>query len=388
MTQLSAKGLLNTASERTGLSDFGGNDILEGYEKLIAGINRADSVKPDRADVLKERIIWHLTNVLYYQEDIKNHPEILEQELLPPLVIASLPRTGTTKLQRLLSSTDAFHNLAYWQIYTSARIPGEPDCGRAMRIAKAQEFCDWQEQASPQIYQAHAQQAETPEEEVFIQDDCFRGNGLAFLQDSPDFREWLATADRAPAYDYLLNQFKYLQWQFYSDDRRPFLIKSPGHLGIEHQLDRIFPQGKKYVFTHRKPTDIIASTCFLNEAFIKLYYQVELDYEAVGAMAVTWLSQMVKANMAWRDQNESTEILDISFNRVNSEGIAVARQVYEFAGVSVNDDFIVQLEQWEKDNPRFKHGKPPAYSLETYGVTEEQINEAFAPYIERFAEFL
>ena len=387
MTQLSAKELLAIASESTGLSNSVSAEIMEGFEKLIAGINRTDSIIPGREEALKERIVWHLINVMRYEDDVKNNPEILEQKLLPPLVIASLPRTGTTKLQRLLSSTNEFHNIPFWQIYTSSRIPNEPECGKAKRIAMAEKFCNWQEQASPTLYQAHSMRAEDPEEELFLQDDAFRGNGLAYLHDSPDFSTWMATTDRTPAYDYLLNQFKYLQWQFYQDDIRPFLLKAPAHLGFEDQLDRIFPQGKKYIFTHRKPSDIIASSCFLVEAWRSLFYKTETEYEAVGAMALSWMSQATELHMAWRDRSSSTEILDISFNRVNGDAIAVAREVYDFSGIPVSAELINQLEQWERDNPRYKHGKPD-YSLETFGLTEERVNEAFAPYIERFAEYL
>ena len=385
MTQLSAKALLNTATDRTGLSDFGHYDILEGYEKLIAGINRANSVNPERLNALNECILLNLTNALRFCEDAKNHPEILEQELLPPLVIASLPRTGTTKLQRLLSSTNAFRDLPFWQIHTSSRIPDEPDSGRATRIADAKQYCEWLGQASPKLHLAHTIQAEEPEEEALLLDGAFRNN--RGLHDSPDFEEWLSSADISPGYDYLLHQLKYLQWQFYRENPKPLIIKSPSHLGHEEQIDRIFPKGRKYVFTHRKPTEIVASACFLAEAVRQLYYNVELQRELIGVLVLTMFSHNVTANMAWRDRSGADEVLDISFDRVNHDGIAVAREVYEFAGVSVSDDFIAQLEQWEQENPRHKRGKPD-YSLKTYGLTEQQVNEAFAPYIDRFAKYL
>ena len=42
-----------------------------------------------------------------------------------------------------------------------------------------------------------------------------------------------------------------------------------------------------------------------------------------------------------------------------------------------------RMQEWLDDNPRGKHGKHE-YSLEQYGLTEEDVVRAFLPYYQRF----
>ena len=44
------------------------------------------------------------SNRLRFEEDLKKFPEILDQEIIAPIVIVGLPRTGSTMTHRLLAS--------------------------------------------------------------------------------------------------------------------------------------------------------------------------------------------------------------------------------------------------------------------------------------------
>ena len=107
--------LLETARRRTGLRDAGDPSFLRALKELVRSINAESSMTPAGAEAATERWLRLLVNRLRFEADLARSPEILEQRLLPPLVICGLPRVGSTKLHRLLAEGGAFQTLLFWQ---------------------------------------------------------------------------------------------------------------------------------------------------------------------------------------------------------------------------------------------------------------------------------
>ena len=74
-----------------------------------------------------------LKNRLLIEDLLRRHPEILEQQIVAPIVICGLPRTGTTHLHNLMSADPALRSLPYWESLEPVLAererpaPGEPD---------------------------------------------------------------------------------------------------------------------------------------------------------------------------------------------------------------------------------------------------------------------
>ncbi len=54
-----------------------------------------------------------------------DHPEIHDLEIERPIIIAGLPRTGTTHLQNLISADPALRSLPYWESIEPVPAPGD-----------------------------------------------------------------------------------------------------------------------------------------------------------------------------------------------------------------------------------------------------------------------
>jgi hypothetical protein len=61
--------------------------------------------------MLPTALVMRLQNHFAIEAWLAQHPEILDRPVAPPVVIASLPRTGTTALHRLLSVHPSFRAL-------------------------------------------------------------------------------------------------------------------------------------------------------------------------------------------------------------------------------------------------------------------------------------
>ena len=99
---LDADALHAKATADTGLDDFGADDYRERLDVYLAALQEIDGMHaPGIVNFFGQLSQW-LKNRLLLTDLLTRHPEIHDIELLPPVVIAGLPRTGTTHLHNLL----------------------------------------------------------------------------------------------------------------------------------------------------------------------------------------------------------------------------------------------------------------------------------------------
>ena len=388
MKNFDVKKLLQTATERTGLSDLGEPDCSDNLEILVASINAGAAISPRRWDDVFEYLVRILVNRLLFAKDLKDHPEILEQELQPPVAIVSLPRTGSTKTQRLLGASDQFLNLLWWQMHMFARIPGKPDGGVAERLRVTKEFEAWADKASPNLKFGHARYADQPEEEQILQEFMFAPTISVQFSGSDYTPEQLMKTQAQPIFDYMAMQLKYLQWQFHKDDPRRWLLKAPQNMAFENELVTSFGRKMKMITTHRDPLNIVPSIAKLGESFRAMFSDTQ-DKEGLRRLAKNMLfgfSYSINKHMEWRDENPDVEILDLSFHDINNNTLDVLKTVYDYLDIELTDDVRDQVKAWDKEQKASHKGAK--YSLEEFDLTQEEIYKAFEPYTERFEKFL
>ncbi|MET0988759.1 MAG: sulfotransferase [Steroidobacteraceae bacterium] len=385
MRQFVAEELLETARRRTGLQDFGPDDFLEPFKVFVDGLNTEAAIAEDRFERMVARLQRLLMNRLWFAKDLAEHPEITAEDVGSPIVISTLPRTGSTKLHRLLAASGDFQYLTFWKVNMPARIAGEPNGGVDRRIAETREHERWLYETSPGMRSGHPMYTDEAEEDQWLMETSFRHPLLAGAFESTRYLQWLMQADMGPSFDYFLALLKYLQWQSPHDRSKPWLIKSPTHFGNEHYLQRIF-RSLRVIVSHRDPATSISSISSTTKAVRKLYS----DQDAGAAMAANlnaMFSHVAAEHLRWRDANPQVPVLDLAFREVSVDGIAAARKVYEFLGMPMSAAAEARMRDWEQRNGLEKHGKA-VYSAEEYGTTEAEIRAAFTTYIERFSQFL
>lgn len=384
MDVVDAQELLQTAMDRTGLSDFGPSDFRVGLDVLVKSINAEVVVRPDRVGALKENLLRFLVNRLWFQKDLTEHPEILEEEIRSPIIISSLPRTGSTKLHRLLGASGDFQVVEYWKGHMFARIPGAPDGGREQRIAETREYEKWLYQVSPDMISGHPVFTDEAEEEMQLLEYSFRTTACTVFGSTSHY-EWILQADPTAAYDYLKMQLQYLQWQFPENRHKPWLLKTPIHFGLEGQLCRIF-ENPRFIVTHRDPTKCVPSIATVAHNWYLLYSDAEIDLTS-GAFLTAYLGNSADGHMAWRDANPDRQILDIPFSEVANRDKDVVKAIYDTFSLSMTQESEQAMQDWSNRNPRNKHGNH-AYTAEMFGTTDAAIRQRFAAYIERFGPLL
>ena len=384
MKPFNIQELLSTAKQRTGLSDFGAPDFVEGMDMFFASLNEQGVISDDRWQHAHDRFIRLLVNRLYFAKDLAEHPEILDENVDAPLVMESLPRTGSTKLHRLLGASNALNAVRMWQAHNFARIPGEADGGQARRIAECRAYEQWMYQTSPEIITGHPMFTDEPEEDNPVGEFTFRHTYIGGVFNVPRYSQWLAAADMKPTYDYFLQQIKYLQWQLQPKTAKPWLLKMPNHMGNEANLTRVFKK-PRFVITHRDPVKCVTSIAIPVKTMRKLYSDEDTP-SLLGAALIQLFSKMALDHLEWRKKNPDIPVLDIPYKEVNADGLGVARKVFDFLGLPLDDDAMQRMRAWDENNRRDKHPKN-TYSAEEIGTTDDAIREAFEPYTERYSRY-
>ena len=87
--------------------------------------------------------------------------------------------------------------------------------------------------------------------------------------------------------------------------------------------------------------------------------------------------------MAARAAVGEGRFIDVAQRELETDAIGIAERVYGFAGLTLNDDVLAEMRRWAGSNQRGSRGDH-RYTAEEYGLAPAEVNESFAPYLERF----
>lgn len=375
---LETEDLLAAASAQAGgLDDFGGWAFREPLEEFLASAREESQLSPEGVATLVQDTVRLLVNRLLLQADATAHPEIADEDVSDPIVIVGNPRTGTTKLQRMMGVHPGLQSVKLWQILFPARLPGDPDPRPALTAGFAQQLAE----AAPQFMAAHAMVADEPEEEALILQLTFdRAGAHNWFYRTPSYHQWLQGRDQHDAYAYLRSTLQHLQWQA-GGRRGPWVLKSPLHTGNLTTFLDTFP-GSTVVHCHRDPATVVPSFCGLVE-IIRATRGQQVDREELGAFLLQQLAEQWEQNLAQRPRVPAARLLDVRYDEIVADPLGVIRRVLDRHGTELSDTDVKAIEAWSDANPPGKFGRH-SYSLEQYGLDEARVREGFAAY---YAEF-
>ena len=379
-TALDREALLGTARGRAGLSDFGDTWFLEPMDAFIAAANREAKLTPAGAAAQTEVIVKGLVSRLRMIEDIKRHPEILDETVEVGAIILGLPRTGSTIFQRLLASAPGMTAIRWFEAQNFAPFPGETPGDPVERRAYAQAMIDGWLQAAPELASIHPLDPEGPDEEILILGQMFVSTMIEGMTFVPSFAAWLDDYDQSRGHEDLRTILKYLQWQEPARRGRKWVLKSPSNLPYAEVAAAAFPDAL-LVMTHRDPLSTVPSYVSMQAALYKL--GATLTDAEVGAFWFPRLVSWMKRFEAARNRIGEQRFIDIDYREVGREPLRQARRVLERMGVptdAVGDAVMAEFMAGNSREQRPMHD----YSLERFGLDKAAIEEAFSDYRARY----
>ncbi len=377
--KINANEILDQAKSETGLSDLGEPLFFEGLNRLIDSINNEANLNEIGIQAQPIRIQGLLSNRLRFEEDLKKFPEILDQEIIAPIVIVGLPRTGSTMTHRLLASDPNHTAMLWWEGRYPALLPGEKrgDIEARMELGKAE--VDAVVAASPEALDIHPWDYKGADEEILLLEHNFLSTVPESFMALPSYSEWIEEQDHTLAYEDLKKFIQYLQWQNPGREKKRWVLKSPHHLGFIDKMISVFPDAK-IIQTHRDPIKTVPSFCSM---CANLFEPLTTNFDKVF-IGKHWSNKLTRALNHCMNISEQhpDNFLDLEFLNMIKDPIDEMKKIYEFIGESFGEKTEVAMEAWREEN---KHEMGAhKYSLEEYDLTESQINDNFAKYQQKY----
>ncbi|ANI79711.1 sulfotransferase family protein [Sphingobium sp. EP60837] len=377
---LEREALLQQARERAGLTDFGDLWFLEPMDHFIEASNREGRLTPVGREGTVEVIVKGLVSRLRMVEDIKRHPEILDEQVDVAGIILGLPRTGSTIFQRLLASAPGMTGLRWFEAQNIAPFPGEERGNPVERRAYAQAMIDGWLQLSPELASIHPLEPDAPDEEILVLGQMFVSTMIEGMNYVPSFTRWLNTYDQSKGHEDLKTILKYLQWQDPSRKGRKWILKSPSNLPYTEVVAKAFPDAL-LIMTHRDPLQTVPSYVSMQAALYKL--SATLTDREVGEFWFPRLVEWMRMFEAARERIGEDRFIDIDYREVGKEPMAQAERVLTRMGIPVDAQLEEVLAEFLAGNKREQRPMHD-YSLERFGLDEEAIKREFAAYRERY----
>jgi len=367
------------ATEQSGgLTDFGPRDYTERLEVLLAAMREVDGLTPAGLLNLHTQVLQLLKNRLQLVDLLARHPGIADLELVPPVIVAGLPRTGTTHLHNLLSAGTTFRSLPYWE--SVEPFPVAAEAGdvepRRERTGQATWFAD---EAMPHFKRMHEMTADHVHEEIQLLANDFSTMFFETIAEVPAWRDHYLAADQTPHYAHLRLQLKALQHLRSGPPR--WVLKSPQHLEQLPVLAEVFP-GAAVVLTHRDPVSVVVSMATM-VVYTSRMHRTPVPVERLAAYWADRIGTMLDTLVADRDVLGPQTSLDIRFDEFMADDLGAAARVFELAGEPLTEAADTAMRDYLAGHQRDRHGRID-YRAEDLGLDPDELAERFAGYRARF----
>jgi hypothetical protein len=378
---LTPAAVLDEAVRRARLADFGAGDFRERLAVWLAAAHEDTELGPLGRRTVFENCVRTLVSRLRLEDLVRRHPEILEVTLPRPVIIAGLPRSGTTHLVNLISSDERLRSLPYWEsvepIPDGAERPGSD--GVDPRLRRAREAHERTRVMLPLLRAMHDMTPEHVHEEIELQELDFSSYNLEWYAHVPRWRDHYLARDQTPHYAYLRKVLQALTWL-----RGPsrWVLKSPQHLEQLGPLRAIFPDATVAI-THRDPVAVIASAITML-AYGARIRRTRVDLAELADYWVDRIERLLRACVRDRDVWPAAHSIDVRFHEFMADDLAMVARVYTTAELPMTDAARARLGRFLADNPRGKHGRVRYELRRDFGLEPAALRERFAFYVERF----
>jgi Sulfotransferase family len=374
----SADELEDGARAATGLADFGSTYYREGLERTVAALNNEADLN-DLGHVMQHATISNaLIQRLKIIDTYKQHPEIADEVIDGPVVVLGLPRTGTTALSQLVAADPQFRSLRTWESQAPTPPPEEATQHADPRIAQAAEGIAMIERMFPDFRTMYGGEPDGATECQDLMGMSFRTYHFDGVVRVPGYVQWLMRCDMRETYTFHKSVLKLLQWHC-----KPNLwhLRTPVHMFALDAFVDAYPNAK-FLWSHRDPAKVLGSVCSLI-AYIRSWSSDRKDPEELGAEQLAWWVEGTERALAFREKFGDDRFVDVSFADLQTDPVSTVAASYAQLGLAFSDSARTQVRQWASRHRPGQRGTH-TYELADYGLTPEQVREAFGNYLSTY----
>ena len=380
-----ASAILAEAKAAVSLDEFGSMDFLERLELLCdewgsdSGLNNLGRLN------LRNKLLLFAKNRLLIQDLLNRHPEIHDVEIRAPVIVAGLPRSGTTHLLNLMAADRRLRALPLWEAYEPVPTPGEamPEDGIDPRYKRCADAWDMMQQTVPKIAAMHPMHPDHIHEELELMGPDFASYNFEWLSQCPRWRDHYYASDQTPHYQYMKTVLKILTWQDGDDGSNTrWVLKCPQHLEQLTVLHTVFPD-VTIAITHRDPVSVIQSAATMI-AYGQRMSRSTIDVNNIVSYWSDRVFHLLRACCRDRDTLPDSQSIDVPFHEFMADDIGMVRKIYDKAGLPMTEQAAADLQAFLDNNPRGKHGRVIYNLKRDFGVDPDELRQRFDFYFRQF----
>jgi hypothetical protein len=372
--------LIQAAHRQTGLEDFGDPSFREPLRRLLESLEEEARLNLVGRLASRYDMVRLLANRLRMEEDRKRNPGIAEEETPRPIIIAGLPRTGTTLLHSLLALDPASRVPLTWETMYPSPPPEAATYLTDRRIGLVDGQMRWFQRMVKGFDRIHPVGARLPIECLVIFSQSFLSYQFETTHRLPSYLGWLEAQDLRPAYEVHRRFLQHLQWRC---PGQRWVLKAPAHMFDFEAVFSVYPDAC-VIMTHRNPIEVTASNASLT-ATLRSAFSDGIDPFEVGPECSRRWAEAIGRGMRSRDRGcaPAERFLDLYYIDLITDPIGAVRKVYARFDLRFPEGLEEKIREFLRQNPSDRFGKH-RYRLEQFGLDLEEETRRYAAYRERF----
>jgi hypothetical protein len=280
-------------------------------------------------------------------------------------------------VSELLHRDPANRSLMRWEAGSSVPPPRAAEMATDPRVEEARESAGTMDALNPDFKAMHFEAPDGPTECVAVLAQDFKSLLWSVITHVPSYDAWLLECDQTSAYAYHHAVLSLLQ----SEAPGRWSLKTPHHCLALDALVARYPDAR-FLMTHRDPVTVMASVCSLARSLSGTF--TEADH--LDSITRTWTRTaltLVERVMTWRDEHGDERFVDIAYDELVRDPVAVVAAAYEHHGEQLSAQAEANMRRYVAEHPKGEHGRHE-YRLEALGLDPGELGELFEPYRRRF----
>ena len=384
--EFSLQGILQYASEMSDVPIHQDEEFFESLERFLLEGDRQGGFSAAGKKFLASELANTVVQRSRLEALFNDHPEIADIEIRAPIVIAGIPRSGTTNLSNIIASDSRLRALSFWE--SNAPFPSKEKT--QLDELSEQDRIELGRQALADIWEVMpmARLMYDISFEDAAEELCFMamvGCPVRFMTEAytPEWNHWFYNEmDPTKMYRFIRRSLQALNWL--QGHNKQWVLKSPHHLGFLPSLSKAFP-GAHLIITHRDPASSTISNATMN-AYVFRESHDHPDPQHGYNVAIDMADGMIGGLVRDFDRLDFATVTQVHFHEYMADVMGTLESIYDAVGLPFTEQARKELQAYIDAHPRGRHGGKLTYNPERdFGVTREQVRQRYQSYINKFS---
>lgn len=349
---LDENSLLAAARRNTGLADFGPEDWITPFRRLIKALDEEAGLTLIGRLMTRSDLLISLEARLRVQDWYHRHPEIAEEVIEKPILILGQGRSGTSAMIHLLSRDPDNATLLAWEMMFPCPPPEKASYATDPRIERAHRLTTQRLRVCPELAQAQNWAGDLPTEMIYLRAHSFMAPVFfdTLLGQVPSYTAWALRQDFVPVFEYEKKILKLLQWR---NPRRSWIMKDPASISFIPQILKVYPD-IGFVWMHRDPVRALSSMVSIigGQTYVRSDRPLDGDFEIL--VDAEGVAKVLERPIDWIAQGVLPEerLCNIHYGDFVADPLGEVERIYARFGIAITDQGRAGLQRYIAEHPR------------------------------------